>query len=123
MKRQFSSQELFELRNHIPIDDLIKRCLVLPSKVRSGFFRFLCPVCNGYQTATNPKTNLARCFSCERNFNTIDMVMICRKMNFVESVKYLKIYHENFIHNANSGFSIDGLTRIGKLLSQMDKRN
>ena len=126
MKRRFSSQELFELRNHIPIDELIKRCLVLPSKVSGGFFRFLCPICSGYQTAIHPKTNLARCFSCERNFNTIDMVMVCRKMNFVESVKYLKTYHENFIHSANlstefSCTTIYGLTRVGNILSQMDK--
>ena len=127
MKRRFSSQELFELRNHIPIDDLITRCLALPSKISGGFFRFLCPLCSGYQTATNPKTNLARCFSCERNFNPIDMVMICRKMNFVESVKYLKTYHEHFILNVkpSTEFScktVTGLTRLGKILSQMESK-
>ena len=90
MTRRFSSQELFELRNYIPIDTLIERRLMLPSKTSEGFFRFLCPVCQEFQTATNPKTNLARCFRCERNFNTIDLVMICRNMSFVESVTYLK---------------------------------
>jgi len=94
MTRRFSSQELFELRNHIPIDTLIERRLMLPSKVTEGFFRFLCPVCQEFQTAINPKTNLARCFRCERNFNTIDLVMICRTMSFVESVTYLKTVTE-----------------------------
>jgi len=94
MTRRFSSQELFELRNHIPIDTLIERRLMLPSKVTEGFFRFLCPVCQEFQTAINPKTNLARCFRCERNFNTIDLVMICRNMSFVESVTYLKTVTE-----------------------------
>jgi reverse gyrase len=101
---------------------------MLPAKVNGGFFRFLCPLCSGFETATNPKTNLARCFSCERNFNTIDMMMICRKMNFVESVKYLKTYHENFTKNEkfSSGFSnatANGLTRLSKVLSQMDNRH
>ncbi len=89
MKRRFSSRELFELRNHIPIDDLVKNHLAIPSKVSEGYFRFLCPICNKYQTATNSKTNLARCFLCKRNFNTIDMVMICKNIAFVESVKTL----------------------------------
>ena len=90
MNRHFSSQELFGLRNHIPIDTLIEKHLKLPSKFSDGFFRFLCPVCNEFQTATNPRTNLARCFRCEKNFNPIDMVMICTGVNFIESVKYLK---------------------------------
>ena len=94
MTRRFSSQELFELRNYIPIDTLIEQRLMLPSKTSEGFFRFLCPVCQEFQTATNPKTNLARCFRCERNFNTIDLVMICRNMSFVESVTYLKTVTE-----------------------------
>ena len=75
MKQHFSSRELFVLRNHIPIDTLIEKHLKVPSKFSEGFFRFLCPDCHEFQTATNPKTNLARCFRCERNFNTIDMVM------------------------------------------------
>jgi len=95
MKRHFSSQELFMLRNHIPIDTLIENHLKLPSKFSEGFFRFLCPLCNEFQTATNPKTNLARCFRCERNFNTIDMVMIYKGLRFVEGVKYLKMILNN----------------------------
>jgi len=90
MKRHFSSRELFELRNHIPIDTLIQNHLRLPSKFSDGYFRFLCPVCNEFQTATKAKTNLARCFRCERNFNTIDMVIICKGFRFVEGVNYLK---------------------------------
>ncbi len=101
MNGRFSSQELFVLRNYIPIDELIEKCLMIPSRFSEGFFRFLCPVCNEFQTATNPKTNLARCFRCERNFNTIDMVMICRKMDFVKSVKFLKTYHETFLNNTS----------------------
>ena len=71
MKKRFSSQELYELRNHIPVDALIRE-LGIPSKIRDGYFRFLCPLCNEFQTAVKPETNLARCFRCEKNFNTID---------------------------------------------------
>jgi hypothetical protein len=90
MGRRFTGNELFKLRNLIPVDMLIKEQLDIPSKVSEGYFRFLCPVCNEFQTATNPKTNLARCFRCERNFNPIDLVMLVKGIGFVESVKYLK---------------------------------
>ena len=90
MRRRFSSDELFELRNSIPIDTVIKELLALPSKTREGLFRFLCPICNEFQTATNPRTNLARCFLCRKNFNAIDLVMLVKKAGFIESVTYLK---------------------------------
>lgn len=90
MKKRFSSQELFELRNAIPIDRLIKDQLQIPSKVSEGVFRFLCPVCREFNTAVKPATNLARCFCCLKNFNTIDLVMEVRKTEFTESVLFLK---------------------------------
>ncbi len=90
MGKRFSSQELYEFRNLIPIDVLIEKELAIPSKISEGTFRFLCPLCNEFQTAVNPKTNLSRCFRCEKNFNTIDMVMICHNTDFVSSVKYLQ---------------------------------
>ena len=90
MRKKFSSRELFELRNNIPVEMLIKDQLQLPSKIRDGFFRFLCPMCNEFQTAVNPATNLARCFRCEKNFNTIDIAMAWRNIGFLDSVKYLQ---------------------------------
>lgn len=90
MKRRFSDQQLHELRNAIPIDWLIEKLLLIPSKFSEGFFRFLCPLCGEFRTATHVKTNLARCFRCEKNFNTIDMVMLCKNLSFVESVEFLK---------------------------------
>ena len=90
MKRRFSAQELFELRNTVPVNALIENVLNIPVKHSDGLFRFLCPVCNEFQTATNLSTNLARCFRCERNFNPIDLVMIVKGVGFVESVNYLK---------------------------------
>ncbi len=69
---------------------LIRDRLQVPSKIRDGFFRFLCPLCNEFQTAVNPNTNLARCFRCEKNFNTIDLVMAVRGCGFKDSVLFLK---------------------------------
>ena len=90
MKKRFSSHELFELRNAIPVRRLIRDELQIPSKVSDGVFRFLCPVCHEFQTATHPVTNLARCFRCEKNFNTIDLVMAIKGLGFKESVVFLK---------------------------------
>jgi hypothetical protein len=115
MKRRFSSQELFELRNQIPINVLIEKKLRIPSKFSKGFFRFLCPLCNGFQTATNPKTNLARCFQCERNLNTIDMVIICEDLDFVKSVKYLKAYRQVISNNKAE----DSMENLGQILKNV----
>jgi DNA primase len=90
MGKYFSSRELYKLRNSIPIDVLIEKELAIPSKITEGFFRFLCPLCNEFQTAVNPKTNMGRCFRCKKNFNSIDMVMTWQNTGFVESVKYLQ---------------------------------
>lgn len=90
MNRRFSTQELFELRNNVPIDALIANALNIPVKYSDGLFRFLCPICKEFQTATNNSTNLARCFRCEKNFNPIDLVMIAKGFRFVESVNWLK---------------------------------
>lgn len=90
MSKRINDRELFELRNFIPIHRLIKEKLKIPSKEREGFFRFLCPICNEFNTAVNPKTNLGRCFRCSVNFNPIDMVMIVKKIRFIKSIAYLK---------------------------------
>jgi len=94
-KRRFTNHELYTLRNDIPIDALIEKALCIPSRVAEGYFRFLCPLCKEFSTAVNPETNLARCFRCEENFNTIDLVMTIRKLDFVESVRFLQDYHKS----------------------------
>ena len=90
MTRLFSAQELYNVRNDIPVSALIETVLNMPTRTTEGVFRFLCPACGEFNTAVNLKTNLARCFSCEKNFNTIDLVMIAEKMNFVKAVRFLK---------------------------------
>ena len=89
MSERFPSDFLRSLRNDIPINDLIRMRPDLPSKEREGFLRFLCPLCSEFHTATNPKTNLARCFRCRKNFNPIDLLMAVEPCRFVDAVKIL----------------------------------
>jgi CHC2 zinc finger len=92
--RCFSSRKLYVLRNEIDVRMLIEETLRIPCRMTEGCFRFLCPRCSGFNTAVNPETNLARCFDCSKNFNTIDLVMLTRQAKFVDSVKFLQSIHQ-----------------------------
>jgi hypothetical protein len=98
MKR-FSKEELFKLRNHIPINVLISEILNIPTTFSEGNLRFLCPLCKEFNTGIQFKTNLARCFRCEQRFNTIEMVMIYKQQGFLPSVQFLQGYLDNFYKN------------------------
>jgi hypothetical protein len=89
MPSRISQHELHRLRNGIDVAGLIDH-LAIPWKLRDGYFRFLCPLCADFHTATNPRTNLARCFRCKRNFNPIDLIMLVEKDSFLEAVHYLR---------------------------------
>ena len=84
------AERLRRLRNEVDIKELISVHLEIPGKISEGYFRFLCPLCREFNTATNPKTNLARCFRCERNLNPIDVVMVQRQCDFLDAVAYLE---------------------------------
>lgn len=86
---RYTCRHLFTLRNHIPIDRVIE-ALSIPSSNQAGKYRFSCPVCNEQNTGVNPKTNLARCFNCQKNYNTIDLVMKVMNVGFLQSVAYLE---------------------------------
>jgi DNA primase len=45
-----------------------------PSKMRDGYYRFLCPHCGEMQATVNPRNNLAHCFHCDKNLNNIDLL-------------------------------------------------
>ena len=90
MSRKYSAAELYAIRNEIPIRHVIEGVLEIPAKEIEGVFRFVCPICHESQTAVNPRTNLSRCFRCQENFNTIELVMRERGVNFVESVRLLQ---------------------------------
>ncbi len=87
---RLSSQALYALRNHINIDRLITQVLQMPIQQRDGRVRFQCPLCARFHTATHPNTNLARCFECEKNFNTIELVMAVHHIPFLEAVALLQ---------------------------------
>lgn len=89
MPRYFSDQLLRQLRNQIPMADLFRR-LAWPHKLRDGQVAFLCPRCQEYRSAVNPRTNLGRCFHCETNFNPIDFTMAVRECDFVSAVQFLQ---------------------------------
>ena len=98
--RRFTSNELYMIRNLIPIRQVIEDILAIPSKDIEGVFRFVCPCCYESNTAVNPKTNLCRCFLCERNFNTIDIVMTDRKLSFVDAVACLRSRYQTMLQPA-----------------------
>lgn len=81
---------LRRLRNDIPIDWLIEHRLELPWKRHEGIFRFLCPLCDEFHTATSRQSNLARCFRCEKSLNPIDIVMAVHGCSFLEAVAILE---------------------------------
>lgn len=94
MTQRISPHDLYLLRNAVPIDKLIKSLPTLSAKKTEGILRFHCPLCAGFNTATNPRTNLARCFTCCNNFNTIDLVMLVKKVSFKEAVTALSAYYQ-----------------------------
>jgi DNA primase len=82
------ADRLRALRNDVPVLAVISD-LEIPTKRRGARLTFRCPECRGFNTATHPRTNLARCFSCQRNFNPIEVVMAERGTSFLEAVDYL----------------------------------
>lgn len=89
MAKRYSAELLRRLRNEIPIDWLIAS-FRWPHKRRNGQFVFVCPVCGESESDVNPKTNLARCFHCERNFNPIEFTMATQADDFKQAVEFLK---------------------------------
>jgi len=122
-KKKFTRQQLYCLRNEIPIDILIEN-LEMPFRIEEGRFRFRCPLCGEFNTAVNPETNLARCFRCGKNFNTIDLVMLIRKVDFVTAIGYLKALLENNQtkcdpQEPNTNRSENQPTHIGNILESI----
>ncbi len=85
----FTDDFLRKLRNDININEVIG-ALRLETRGGTDLLRFHCPLCRRFHTATNPKTNLARCFDCKVNFNPIDLVMETTRCSFIDSVEFLK---------------------------------
>src|SRR3974377_1312627 len=73
-----SAELLRRLRNDLPMSITIARLgrEGPPSKMSEGYFRFLCPRCGEMRATVNPRNNLAHCFSCQKNLNNIDLLII-----------------------------------------------
>lgn len=80
---------LRRLRNEINFGHLF-RYLRWSHKRTDGKLIFVCPQCSESQTSVNPKTNLARCFRCEKNWNPIDFTMEVYHIEFLEAVGQLE---------------------------------
>ena len=92
MAEHYSKRFLKMLRNKIPINAVIEDLLNLKVRNTDQIFRFQCPQCFNFHTATNPETNLARCFDCQENFNPIDLLMSVENCSFIHAVESLKDY-------------------------------
>jgi hypothetical protein len=68
---------LRRIRNDLPMQVTIAALgnVAPPCKQIEGYFRFLCPHCGELNATVNPRTNLAHCFCCRRNFNNIDLLI------------------------------------------------
>ena len=66
------------IRNELPMKLVVTRLgrHGPRSKDFEGYFRFQCPHCGELRATVNPKNNLAHCFSCEKNTNNIDLMML-----------------------------------------------
>jgi DNA primase len=68
---------IVRLREHGPI-----------TKQVDGYFRFQCPSCGELRATVNPRNNLAHCFSCGKNYNNIDLMLI-QGYDFLPAVQIL----------------------------------
>ena len=85
----YTDDFLSMLRNQVKIDRVID-LLMLDTRQGNNLRRFRCPLCDRFHTATNPRTNLGRCFECQKNFNPIDLVMAATAYDFIGTVEFLK---------------------------------
>jgi len=114
----FTKQQLFQVRNDIDIDWLINDTLQIERQF-NRLWRFQCPVCQQFNTATQKKNNLARCFSCQQNFNTIDLVIYNKKLNFVPAVQFLLSLLEK--QSASNG-GVYNQSAEEKLIKKQDRK-
>ena len=102
MIKHFSSEQLRHLRNDIPMEALIETLGVSTKHCSDDLFRFQCPCCFGYHTAVHPQTNLARCFTCRENLNSIEIVMLVKQIPFIAGVKFLEQYESTLAKTTRS---------------------
>ncbi len=112
---RYTRQQLFVLRNHIPIDKVIET-LGIHNAIHDGQYRFNCHVCHKMNTGISRKTNLARCFDCEKSYNTIDLVKEVLGLHFLESAAYLEKLEKKMPVETNQKKPPEKLTRQNELV-------
>ena len=95
-----TKESLWAIRNELPMRLTIVRLGRFGpiAKQSDGYFRFQCPSCSELRATVNPKNNLAHCFSCKKNFNNIDLMMI-QGHEFVVAVDILKNWLEEHLRD------------------------
>jgi len=88
MNQKIQNLTLQELRNDLKLVNVIHG-LNIPWRIDDQKMRFRCPRCGCLDTSVHPNVNLGRCFSCKLNYNTIDLVMASRKVQFRTAVDWL----------------------------------
>ncbi len=119
---RLSNALLHDLRNKIPVRGLIENELGVRCETESGVFRFECPKCGSFHTSVMKNQNLARCFSCENNFNPIDMVMAVKKTEFRPGADFLVKLLESGMPEkpaAPAKRAASGLASLSSVLSSM----
>ena len=88
---------LRRLRNDLPMPVAIAALgrTGPPSKMSEGYFRFLCPHCGEMRATVNPRNNLAHCFTCKKNTNSIDL-LISEGYDFLSAVALLKRWLDEY---------------------------
>jgi transcription elongation factor Elf1 len=88
---------LYAIRNDLPMRLTIHRLGDFGpiAKQSDGYFRFQCPHCGELRATVNPTNNLAHCFSCGKNCNNIDL-MIMQGHDFLPAVKILSNWLEQY---------------------------
>lgn len=88
------------IRNDLPMKLMIVRLGQHGpiAKQSDGYFRFQCPGCGELRATVNPRNNLSHCFSCDENFNNIDLMMI-QGYDFLPAVDILRGWLEDYQRN------------------------
>jgi len=112
---RYTRQQLFVLRNHIPIDRVIE-ALNIHNAIHDRQYRFNCPVCHKMNTSISRKSNLARCFDCEKSYNTIDLVEEVLGLRFLESAAYLEKIKEQMPAEINQKYPCEKMARQNEMV-------
>ncbi len=80
---------LGRLRNDLSLLSVISK-LDIPTTKRGNRLSFRCPLCGSLHARVNDRINLGHCFRCQKNFNTIELLMAERGVEFPEAVAWLE---------------------------------